>query len=126
MIRFIHASLAFFIVTGGLAYAQSYDQAPIGAFDQLLSNNSAAGWACFPGDPNTKVVVQLGVHSNYGSPITWVTSAVADKQRNDIGRSGQCGPPTGNEESYYHGFEWPVILSEYLEKNKTHGLYAWV
>ena len=99
-------------------------QTPIGAFDQVFSNSAAFGWACLPGDAQTKVNVWYGLYD--GANWAYYTYAPADKQRNDIGRSGACGPATGDVESYYHGFEIPVLSLDGLPKNKNYGLYAWV
>jgi hypothetical protein len=112
-------SAALLALSSGLARAQT----PTGAFDQFFGNASAFGWACLPGDSQTKVTVYYGLYD--GSSWAYYRSATADKQRNDIGRAGTCGSPSDTE-SYYHGFEVPVFLLELLQKNRSYGVYAWV
>jgi hypothetical protein len=85
---------------------------------------SAFGWACIPGDANTKVTITVGLWD--GISVIKEAQILADKQMLDIGRAGICGDP-GNVEAYYHGFEWPVFVpDDKAIKNKYYDFKAFV
>lgn len=99
-------------------------QTLLSGVDGFFGNASVFGWACFPDQPDAKVTVYLGLYD--GNNWAWSGAQAADKQRNDVGRAGVCGSPTAPIESYYHGFEAPVLPLDQLPRNTSYGVYAWI
>ncbi len=76
----------------------------LGSVD-AVDQQSVRGWACYSGDPNAKLSVELWAIDASTDGWVYITTVAADKQQTDVGRSGQCG---GGLESNYHGFELAV------------------
>lgn len=83
---------------------------------------SVLGWACNPGDPNTKLSVELWAIDAASGAWVYIATAVADKQQTAAGKSGACG---NGLESNYHGFELAVYPDTLLNRNKSYAVYAY-
>jgi hypothetical protein len=88
----------------------------------VVDQQSAIGWACVPGDANTKVPIELWAWDNATGNWSSIGNTSADKQRADVGRAGVCG---AGLESNYHGFEFPIYPYNILVANKSWSVYAY-
>jgi hypothetical protein len=88
----------------------------------VVDPQSVLGWACYPGDPNTKLSVELwAVDASTGGWV-YITTVAADKQQTDVGKAGMCG---GGLESNYHGFELAIYPDNILHRDKNYSVYAY-
>ncbi len=113
---------------GGSSGTDNTPPPPTGTSPTLLGNldvvdqQSVLGWACYSGDPNTKLSVELwAIDVSTGSSI-YIATALADKQQTDVGRAGTCGRGL---ESNYHGFEFAIYPDNILGRNKSYSVYAY-
>jgi hypothetical protein len=113
---------------GGSSGTDNTPPPPTGTNPTLSGNldavdqQSVLGWACYAGDPNTKLSVELwATDASTGSSI-YIATALADKQQTDVGRAGTCG---SGLESNYHGFELAVYPDNILGRNKNYTVYAY-
>ena len=88
----------------------------------LVDQQSVLGWACYSGDPKTKLSVELWAIDASTGGWVYITTVAADKQQTDVGRSGQCG---SGLESNYHGFELAIYPDTILGRNKSYSVYAY-
>ena len=93
----------------------------LGSVD-AVDQQSVRGWACFSGDPNTKLSVELWAIDAATGGWVYIATAAADKQQTDVGRSGQCG---SGLESNYHGLELAIYPDHILGRNKSYSVYAY-
>lgn len=100
------------------AAASVFQSGSLDAVDQ----QSARGWACYPGDATRKLDVELWAIDASTGAWTHISTTTADKQQTDIGRSGVCG---SGLESNYHGFEFAIYPDDILNPNKTYSVYAY-
>lgn len=87
-----------------------------------VDQQSVLGWACYSGDPNTKLSVELWAIDASTGGWVYITTAAADKQQTDVGRAGMCG---SGLESSYHGFELAIYPDNMLSRNKNYSVYAY-
>jgi hypothetical protein len=87
-----------------------------------VDQQSVLGWACYTGDANSKLSVELWAIDGSTGGWVYVATAVADKQQTAVGSSGQCG---SGLESNYHGFELAVYPDHILNRNKHYLVYAY-
>ena len=93
----------------------------LGSVD-AVDPQSVLGWACYAGDPNNKLSVELwAIDASTGSWV-YITTVAADKQRTDVGGRGVCG---SGVESNYHGFELAIYPDDILVRNKSYSVYAY-
>jgi hypothetical protein len=116
---------------GGSSSPQSVQPLPPGAPGtgqsvsgrvEAVDQQSVQGWACYPGDPSSKVAVELWAIDAATGSWVFIANATADKPRLDIGESGACG---SGLEGNYHGFELPVYPDEILIRDKRYSIYAY-
>jgi hypothetical protein len=87
-----------------------------------VDQQSVLGWACYTGDANTKLSVELWAIDASTGGWVYIATAAADKQQTDVGRTGSCG---SGLESNYHGFELAIYPDNILNRNKSYSVYAY-
>jgi len=94
---------------------------PSGSLD-AVDQKAARGWACYPGDPASKLSVELWAIDASTGEWVYITATTADKQQTDVGRTGVCG---SGLESNYHGFELAIYPDNILNRDKNYSVYAY-
>lgn len=123
MIRSIRAAICIGLFCGVVSTSRTAAAQITGSVD-VVNLQSVLGWTCDPTTPDSKLVIWLYAYDASAGSWVYLYAGPADKQRNDIGRTGICGPTWGIE-SYYHGFELPVYPDGVLNKGKSYYIYAW-
>ena len=93
----------------------------LGSVD-AVDPQSVHGWACYSGDPNTRLSVELWAIDASTGGWVYIATAAADKQQTEVGRQVVCG---GGLESNYHGFELAIYPDHILNRNKSYSVYAY-
>jgi hypothetical protein len=90
----------------------------------VVDQQSVLGWACYTGDPDDTLDIELwAVDQATGAWMQMTTPTTkADKGRIDVGNAGVCG---SGPNAYYHGFEEPVHPDIVLKANATFNIYAY-